>query len=58
MTETVKKSVILVVDDDPDFLFQLKHSIEKAGFVVAAQESQEDAEFWLRKTNPTWLFLT
>jgi DNA-binding response OmpR family regulator len=52
MTDTVKKPIILLVDDDPDFLFQLKHSIEKAGFIVAAQESQEDAEFWLRKNKP------
>jgi DNA-binding response OmpR family regulator len=52
MTNTAKKPVILLADDDPDFLFVMKRSIEKAGFIVVAQESEEDAEFWLKKNKP------
>lgn len=39
-----EKKVILVVDDDPDFLFQEKAYLEKAGYEVQTAESQVEAE--------------
>jgi len=43
---------ILIVDDDIDYLFQLKIQIEKFGFKVITAESQRDAENILATQKP------
>jgi two-component system, OmpR family, response regulator len=49
MTE---KQIALIVDDDEDFLFQLKLQLESAGFTVIAAESEEEATEFLKDTRP------
>ena len=39
-----KKKLILIVDDDLDYLFQMKHHVESFGFDVITAESVADAE--------------
>lgn len=39
-----EKKNILIVDDDPDYLFQMKHHVESFGFNVSTAESVKDAE--------------
>lgn len=46
------KKVILLVDDDIDYLFQMKIMIEKFGFEVITAESQKEAERIFDKTKP------
>ncbi len=43
---------ILIVDDDIDYLFQLKIQIEKFGFSVVVAESQKEAENLLASVKP------
>jgi CheY-like chemotaxis protein len=43
---------ILIVDDDMDYLFQLKTRIEQFGFKTITAESQKEAEELLEKTKP------
>ena len=43
---------ILVVDDDPDYLFQTVFHLEKAGYKIMAVESQAEAESVIAKTKP------
>jgi two-component system, OmpR family, response regulator len=43
---------ILIVDDDIDYLFQLKVQIQKFGFNVVAAESQKEAENLLASLKP------
>lgn len=43
---------ILIVDDDIDYLFQLKLQIEKFGFKVIVAESQKEAENLLASVKP------
>jgi len=43
---------ILIVDDDIDYLFQLKIQVEKFGFKVITAESQRDAENILATQKP------
>ena len=50
MSELKKK--ILVADDDPDQIFQLKHYLEKWGFDVITAESRADAERYLETECP------
>ena len=38
---------ILLADDDPDVIFQLKHHLEKWGYQVVAVESRQEAERYL-----------
>lgn len=38
------KKTILIVDDDPDYLFQLKMTVEKFGFDVVTSDSQRECE--------------
>ncbi|MEN8202035.1 MAG: response regulator [Bacteroidota bacterium] len=45
MSET--KKTILLADDDPDQVFQVKHHLERWGYEVVAVESREDAERYL-----------
>ena len=42
-----EKKNILIVDDDPDYLFQMKHHVESFGFDVSTAESVKDAELLL-----------
>ncbi|QKG80265.1 response regulator [Tenuifilum thalassicum] len=46
------KRTILIVDDDIDYLFQLKFQVEKMGFDVVTAESQHDAEQVLKNLKP------
>ncbi|NOU20161.1 MAG: response regulator [Bacteroidales bacterium] len=43
---------ILIVDDDIDYLFQLKLQVEKFGFNVVVAESQKEAENLLSSLKP------
>ena len=51
----MKKSdfTILVADDDPDYLFQTKFNLEKAGYKTIAAESQAEAESIISKFKPS-----
>jgi DNA-binding NtrC family response regulator len=49
--ETHKKT-ILIVDDDSDYLFQLKTNVERMGFHVITADSQREAEKIIDKTRP------
>jgi len=48
----MKKKRILIVDDDPDYLFQTRHKIEKMGFETITADSQMEAEKLLEATKP------
>ena len=50
MEET--KKTILLVDDDVDYLFQMKLIVEKFGFNVITAEGQKEAEELLKTTKP------
>ncbi len=39
-----EKKLVLIVDDDPDYLFQMKHHVESFGFNVVTAESVAEAE--------------
>ena len=39
-----EKKLILIVDDDPDYLFQMKHHVESFGFDVITAENMKEAE--------------
>ena len=41
---TENKKLILIVDDDIDYLFQMKHHVEGFGFEVITAESLKEAE--------------
>jgi len=43
---------ILLVDDDPDFLFQVKFQLEKFGFEVITADSQKVAEEVISRIKP------
>ncbi len=51
----MKKSdfTILVADDDPDYLFQTIHNLEKAGYRTVATESQSEAESVIARFKPS-----
>lgn len=38
------KKTILIVDDDPDYMFQMKMKVEIFGFEVVTADSQREAE--------------
>src|SRR6056297_3375632 len=46
------KKVILIVDDDMDYLFQMRMHIESFGFEVITAESQREAEKIIQNTKP------
>jgi CheY-like chemotaxis protein len=51
--ETAKaKQTILMVDDDEDFVFQLRAQLETAGFSVLVAHNATDAVTHLAKTRP------
>lgn len=39
-----EKKLVLIVDDDPDYLFQMRHHVESFGFDVITAENMKDAE--------------
>ena len=43
---------VLIVDDDPDYLYQTKLKIEKFGYQAITAESQREAELIIDKTRP------
>lgn len=48
----IKKKTILLADDDPDVIFQVKHHLERWGYEVVAVESRTDAERYLESGCP------
>lgn len=46
------KPVILLVDDDPDYLFQMKVRLEQSGYEIVTSEGQKEAEQLLEKFKP------
>ena len=49
---SLKEKVILIVDDDFDYLFQMKFQIENWGYKVITAESQKEAEEMLKTMKP------
>ncbi len=47
-----ENKLILIVDDDSDYLFQLETMVKSFGFEVIAAESQAEAENILETTEP------
>ncbi len=47
-----EKKTILIVDDDTDYLFQLKAAIEEMGFMAITADTQKEAEGIIEKTKP------
>lgn len=48
----IEKKKILLVDDDPDYLFQLTIALEDMGFEVIAAQTQQEAENIVDKMRP------
>ncbi len=48
----IEGKVILVVDDDYDYLYQLKFQLELWGCIVVTADSQKEAEELLETTKP------
>ena len=51
MLKTIKKTIFLV-DDDIDYLFQMKSAIQNMGFEVITADTQKEAENIIAKTRP------
>jgi len=51
MEKTIKKK-ILIIDDDIDYLFQMKTHVEKFGFDVTTMNSQKEGEEYIKKAKP------
>lgn len=47
-----KKKLILIVDDDTDFLNQMKFHIERIGYQVVMAESQREGEKYIENNRP------
>ena len=48
----LEKKIVLIADDDMDYLFQMKMHIESFGFEVITAESQREAEKIIETTKP------
>ncbi|HAF29242.1 MAG TPA: hypothetical protein DCG75_09370 [Bacteroidales bacterium] len=46
------KKLILIADDDEDYLFQMELFIKSFGFEVLKAQSQKEAEVLIENTNP------
>ena len=46
------KKIILIADDDQDFLFQTNWKVQSFGYLTVTAESQKQAEDILRNTKP------
>jgi len=49
---TEKQRLIMLVDDDPDYLFQMRFQLEHMGFQVETAESQREAESLMERIQP------
>ncbi len=47
-----KNKLILIADDDVDYLFQMEHYIKSFGFDVKVAHSQKEAELIIENTEP------
>ncbi len=47
-----EKKTILIVDDDADYLFQLKLTVKAMGFEVITADTQKEAESIIEKMRP------
>lgn len=47
-----EKKKILIVDDDTDYLFQLRIAVEDMGFEVITADTMKEAENIIEKTKP------
>lgn len=47
-----EKKTVLIVDDDSDYLFQMKSAILDMGFEVISAETQKEAESIIERTRP------
>jgi CheY-like chemotaxis protein len=47
-----KKKVVLIADDDPDYLFQTSLALEHIGFEVVKAENRKQAELLLTEKKP------
>ena len=47
-----KKYIILLVDDDYDYMFQQKFILEKEGFEIISTDTQKEAEKIMQKVKP------
>ncbi len=52
MMNSEYKPLILLADDDPDYLFQMKFALEKAGFRMITAETMDEAELAMDKDHP------
>jgi len=48
----MKKKTILIVDDDPDYLFQTELKVKSFGFDVITADSQKEGEQIIEKFKP------
>ncbi len=46
------KKTVLIVDDDMDYLFQMKLKVEQFGFETITAEGQKEAEMIIETTRP------
>lgn len=47
-----EKKTVLIVDDDSDYLFQMKSAIQDMGYEVISAETQKEAENIIERTRP------
>lgn len=47
-----KNKTILIVDDDPDYLFQFSLILSNAGYKIVKANSQKEAEIFLESNKP------
>jgi len=46
------KKLVLIADDDVDYLFQMRMHVESFGFEVITAETQKEAEVLIQNSNP------
>jgi two-component system, OmpR family, response regulator len=51
------KPLILIADDDIDYLFQTRVRLEKSGYEILTAESQKETELIMEKTKPSLAIL-
>jgi len=47
-----EKKTVLIVDDDSDYLFQMKSAIQDMGYEVISAETQKEAESIIERIRP------
>lgn len=48
----IEKKTILLVDDDPDYLLQMKMAVQDMGFDVITADTQKEAESIISRNRP------